>query len=128
MKAFKGYESNDNASFNDNDGALFDEQNPVEEYTFKKEREGFAALWSVEATRALVEYYEELEQEVLGESKALDIAIHADWVFDTLRGVVNDYDIHEVGHIETREEQLDWLRDQTQVIELKNDVILYVQF
>lgn len=86
------------------------------------------ASWTVEEARALAEYYEELE-ECTGTPIALDVtAIRCDWACDTLVGVVNDYDIHEVGNIETREEQLDWLRDQTQVIELKNDVILYVQF
>lgn len=86
------------------------------------------ATWTVEEARALVEYYEELEDD-LGEPIALNVvAIRCDWACDTLEGVVNDYDIHEVGNIETREEQLNWLRDQTQVIELKNDVILYIQF
>ena len=86
------------------------------------------ASWTVKEARALVEYYEELE-EATGEPIALDVvAIRCEWACDTLVGVVNDYDIHEVGNIETREEQLDWLRDQTQVIELKNDVILYIQF
>ena len=128
MKAFKGYESNDNASFNENDGALFDEQNPVEEYTFKKEREGFAALWTVEATRALVEYYEELEQEVLGESKALDIAMHADWIVNHINDVMEDYSDVIAYHRGESEECIEWLREQTQVIELRNEMLLYIQF
>jgi len=86
------------------------------------------ASWTVEEARALAEYYEQLEEDT-GEPIVLDVvAIRCEWSCDTLEGVVNDYDIHEVGTIETREEQLDWLRKQTEVIELKNDVILYVQF
>ena len=86
------------------------------------------ASWTYEAARALAVYYEELEEDT-GEPIVLDVvAIRCDWVCDTLVGVVNDYDIHEEGSIETREEQLKWLRKQTQVIELKDDVVLYIQF
>ena len=38
MNIVKGYESNDSASFNENDGALFDEQHEPQEYTPKSER------------------------------------------------------------------------------------------
>lgn len=38
MTDIKGYESNDSASFNENDGALFDEQHEPQEYTPKSER------------------------------------------------------------------------------------------
>ena len=86
------------------------------------------ASWTVEQALALVEYYEELDEFSRTPIEIDVVTIRCDWACDTLRGVVNDYDIHEVGNIETREEQLDWLRDQTQVIELKNDVILYMQF
>ena len=86
------------------------------------------ANWTSEEARALTAYYEELEDS-LGKPIVLDVvAIRCDWVCDTLVGVVNDYDIHEEGSIETREEQLDWLRKQTQVIELSKECVLYVQF
>lgn len=38
MKVPYGYESNDSASFNENDGATFDEQHEPQEYTPKSER------------------------------------------------------------------------------------------
>jgi len=38
MTTIKGYESNDSASFNENDGAIFDEQHEPQEYTPKSER------------------------------------------------------------------------------------------
>ena len=38
MKTPKGYKSNDSASFNENDGAMFDEQREPQEYTPKNER------------------------------------------------------------------------------------------
>ena len=38
FKVQEGYNSNDNASFNENDGALFDGQHEPQEYTPKSER------------------------------------------------------------------------------------------
>jgi len=86
------------------------------------------AAWTVEEARALVEYYEELE-EATGEPIESDVvAIRCDWSCDTLEGIIEDYNILDEMQLETKEEQIQWLQDNTQVIELADNKVLYMQF
>ena len=86
------------------------------------------ASWTVEEARALTEYYEQLEED-LGEPIALDIvAIRCEWACNTLEGIIEDYNILDEIQLETKDEQLEWLQDNTQVIQLSNNTVLYVQF
>ena len=86
------------------------------------------ASWTVEEARALVEYYEELE-EATGEPIESDVvAIRCDWSCDTLEGIIEDYNILDEMQLETKEEQIQWLQDNTQVIELASNKVLYMQF
>lgn len=86
------------------------------------------ASWTVEEARALAEYYEELE-ECTGTPIALDVtAIRCDWIVNHINDVMEDYSDVIAYHRGDSVECIDWLRDQTQVIELENEMLLYIQF
>lgn len=86
------------------------------------------AAWTVEEARALAEYYEQLEED-LGTQLELDIiAIRCEWVVNHINDVMEDYSDVIAYHRGDSEECIEWLREQTQVIELRNEMLLYMQF
>lgn len=86
------------------------------------------ASWTYEEAKAIANYYEDLEEDT-GEAIELDlVAIRCDWVVNHINDVMEDYSDVIVYNRGDSEECVGWLREQTQVIELKNDILLYVQF
>lgn len=87
------------------------------------------ANWTYDEASALLDWYEELE-EALGEPIAFDyIAIRCEWSSGHIDEVLDDYsNLNEDVVFDTTEDKVDWLQGFTQVIVLKNDNILYINF
>ena len=86
------------------------------------------ANWSYDEAAALVEWYEELE-ECTGEPiEFCAVAIRCDWVGCSLDEAIDNYSNLLTEKLDTQEGKLEWLSDYTQVITLKNDNIIYMQF
>ena len=87
------------------------------------------ATWTYEEASALFDWYEELE-EGLGEPIAFDyVAIRCEWSSGHIDEVLDCYShSNEDVVFDTTEDKLEWLQNFTQVIVLKNDNILYIQF
>lgn len=87
--------------------------------------ESYRDNFSYEGKRALFDYLEQLEDE-LGEEIELDtVGLCCEWCesdYDTVRREFN------LGEDETDESILDWLCDQTVVIEVTDDVVIYQEF
>ena len=87
------------------------------------------ANWTYEEASALFDWYEELE-EVMDEPIAFDyVAIRCEWSSGHINEVLDDYsNLNEDVVFDTMEDKLEWLQSFTQVIVLKNDNILYINF
>ena len=87
------------------------------------------ANWAYEEASALVDWHEELE-EAIGEPMAFDyVAIRCEWSSGHIDEVLANYS-HTNGWVvfDTTEDKLEWLQNFTQVIVLKDDNILYINF
>jgi len=91
------------------------------------------AGWSLEAADALAEYIENLAYET-GEAIELDtVALRCDWDTNTADQVAADYDYDiDVSDCEDSDERyevvIEYLRNNTTVIELSNGELLYQAF
>ena len=87
------------------------------------------ATWTYEEASALFDWYEELE-EAIDEPIAFDyVAIRCEWSSGHINEVLANYsNLNEDVVLDTMEDKLEWLQSFTQVIVLKNDNILYIQF
>ena len=87
------------------------------------------ANWTYGEASALFDWYEELEEDT-GEPIAFDyVAIRCEWSSGHLDEVLANYShLNEDVVFDTMEDKIDWLQDFTQVIVLKNDNILYINF
>ena len=80
------------------------------------------ASWVYEEAEALVEYYEQLEEDI-GESIEFDtVAIRCEWNSSTLEDVRNDY------NVDIDIDVIDYLYGNTQVIKLDDDNVLFIAF
>jgi len=80
------------------------------------------ASWTREEAGALIEYYEELEEQMNEHLHFDSVAIRCDWASGTINEVFADY-----AGDEDCDNKLEWLQDRTQVIELDGS-ILYMDF
>ena len=87
------------------------------------------ATWTYEEASALFDWYEELEEDT-DEPIAFDyVAIRCEWSSGHINEVLANYsNLNEDVVLDTMEDKLEWLQSFTQVIVLKNDNILYIQF
>lgn len=75
------------------------------------------ARWSKPASIALVEYYENLEQETGEEIEFCPVAIRCDWSeYETLQEIAQNYK----PDLKDDDEIMEYLRDNTDVIEIPN--------
>jgi hypothetical protein len=78
--------------------------------------------WTYEEAKALAEYYEELEDDI-GEPIELDIvAIRCEWNALSLEEVREAYNVD--GYVTA----LDYLQRNTQVIQMDDDQVLFIEF
>ena len=87
------------------------------------------ATWTYDEASALFDWYEELE-EAIGEPLAFDyVAIRCEWSSGHIDEALATYsNLNEDVVFDTTEDKLEWLQNFTQVIVLKNDNILYINF
>lgn len=87
--------------------------------------ESYRDNFSYEGKRALFDYLEQFEDD-MGEEIELDtVGLCCDWHESDYDSIRREYGL---GEDETDEEILDWLCDQTTVIEVTNDVVIYNVF
>ena len=87
------------------------------------------ANWTYEEASALFDWYEELEEDI-GEPIAFDyVDIRCEWSSGHIDEVLDYYsNLNKYLVFDTTEDKFEWLQDFTQVIVLKNDNILYINF
>ena len=87
------------------------------------------ASWTYEEASALFDWYEELEEDI-GEPIAFDyVAIRCEWSWGHIDEALAYYsNLNKDVVFNTMEDKLEWLQSFTQVIVLKNDNILYINF
>ena len=88
------------------------------------------ANWTYEEASALFDWYEELEE---GTGEPIEFnyaAIICEWSSGHIDEVLDCYYSHSNEDVvfDTTEDKLEWLQNFTQVIVLKNDNILYINF
>ena len=85
------------------------------------------AGWTYSEAEALVEYYEDLGEDI-GTTFDFDVvAIRCEWTcFDNIAEVREHY--NDCAGLDTDEEVLDWLRNNTQVIVVSNGSTLVSEF
>ena len=86
------------------------------------------ANWSYDEAAALVEWYEELE-ECTGEPiEFCPVSVRCDWTGCHIDEAIDNYSNLLTEKLDTQEDKLEWFSNHTQVITLKNDNIIYMQF
>lgn len=95
------------------------------EYEFVNELRGDEyASWSVEAARALFQYYDELS-EGIGDIEFDRVAIRCDWSEMHIQDVYDEYkhifDEHDDIEYDDYDRQLDELNEHTNVIDIRRD-------
>ena len=87
-----------------------------------------SARWTHSGARALVEHLEQLEEDCGTEIEFDAVAIRCDYSeFDTALEAANEQGFEPTGdwsEEDTEAEALDWLRDQTEVIEFAGGIII----
>ncbi len=88
-----------------------------------------AQYFSTKACRALLEYYEELEDCTLGPVHFDAVAINCEWMEDDLDEVLGYYsNTIDSSKAITYDDKIELLSDYTTVLELGKNQVLYIQF
>tara|TARA_B110000208_G_scaffold81790_1_gene104257 strand:+ start:88 stop:405 length:318 start_codon:yes stop_codon:yes gene_type:complete len=86
------------------------------------------ASWSWEGAEALIQYYEELEEE-FGELMELDsVALRCEWSEDSLANIKENYSSSFHDRNDLSDGFMPWFEEQTTYIELKNGNLIFRQF
>ena len=86
------------------------------------------ASWSWEGAEALIQYYEELEED-FGEPMELDsVALRCEWSEDSLANIKENYSSSFHDRNDLSDGFMPWFEEQTTCIELGNGNLIFRQF